>query len=187
MVLIGAGRFWRSSVLAQAARLAALAGGRFAAADHRRAAKNSAHGRVHKCTKRGPRHLCCLQRGLEKPDHRDGFRCHSDRAEPGAGSTWSPRNTARNPSFRPAARTIACRTTEEWECRTLRLFCLFSVPRKTIIQAAQGQRNSLVCSRLLPIRAVEHPEQAFHMDRNRRHFPHASQRLQRRLPSILRK
>jgi hypothetical protein len=66
-------------------------------------------------------------------------------------------------------------------------FCLFSVPRKTIIQAAQGQRNSLVCSRLLPIRAVEHPEQAFHMDRNRRHFPHASQRLQRRLPSILRK
>ena len=25
-----------------------------------------------------------------------GFRCHSDRAEPGAGSTWSPRNTARN-------------------------------------------------------------------------------------------
>ena len=66
-------------------------------------------------------------------------------------------------------------------------FSLFSVPRKTIIQAAQGHLNSLVCSRLLPIRAVEHPEQAFHMDRNRRHFPHASQRLQRRLPSILRK
>src|ERR1700730_15233628 len=27
------------------------------------------------------------------------LRCHSDRAKPGAGSTWSPRNTTRNPSF----------------------------------------------------------------------------------------
>src|ERR1700730_9012885 len=135
-------------------------------------------------------HVCCLQRGLKKPDPREGVSLSFRQSGAGCGLYLEPAQYSEESLILACGANYRLRTKEllrngSAECCG---FCsLFSVPRKTIIQAAQGHLNSLVCPRLLPIRAVEYPEQAFHMDRNWRHFRHVSQRLQRRLPSILRK